>query len=346
MQKYSIFSDFEKQKKLAEVATEKQRLNKPLYWILKQMVIPKSTYYDWLGNGGKSKSRAPKTIWNKTPEEIKKRIFELRDNASLYRSQRSPAGIVAELEKENLFFSPSGIWGILDRAGKGREFKTDRDTYLIYPRAERFFQVVCIDDFSLSNEKTGDLTVFNALDEYSQESLAANFSAHRINQRDVIALLEGIKKEYGRLPKILRLDNARAHKSRLVKKYCEKNNIALQFIDKGKPQQNWPVEAFNGVIQRDIVGGGLFNWDEPDKNQKTIDEYRKYYNTQKPLLSDPLRRTPREISSGTTSARTQARLKIKLLRKHRGQKTAREYLLKIFKQPLFCQQKLSEMCIN
>lgn len=346
MKKYSIFSDFEKQQKLMEVAAETKRLNQPLYWILKRMSIPRSTYYDWLSTGGKTKSKAPKTVWNKIPYEIEEKIVKIRDDAKRYRSQKSPAGIVSELEKENIFLSRSGIWGILSRLGKSREFKPRNDSYIIYPKAEEFLQVVCIDDFWLSNEKIGDLTVFNAIDEYSGENLASNFSAHRINQRDVIALLEGIKKEYGRWPKIVRLDNARAHKSKLVKKYCLKNNIKLQFIDPGKPQQNWPVESFNGVIQGDIVKGGLFNWDDLSQNQKIINQYREYYNTEKPLLSDPLRRTPREISSGQTSLKTQARLKIKLLRKHRGQKTAREYSLNFIKNPIFCHQNLSEMCVN
>ncbi len=63
-------------------------------------------------------------------------------------------------------------------------------------------------------------------------------------------MLEQIKANYGRLPKIVRLDNAKAHISLLVKKYCDQNNIELQFIDKGVPQQNWPVESFNGVIKK------------------------------------------------------------------------------------------------
>jgi len=62
MTKYNIFSDFEKAKKLREIEEEKRRLNKSLYWILKQMDIPKSTYYDWKKVGGKTRSRAPKKV--------------------------------------------------------------------------------------------------------------------------------------------------------------------------------------------------------------------------------------------------------------------------------------------
>ena len=48
MNNYIILSDFEKQEKIKEIEFECERLNKPKYWILKQMGIPKSTYYDWL----------------------------------------------------------------------------------------------------------------------------------------------------------------------------------------------------------------------------------------------------------------------------------------------------------
>ena len=172
MAKYIIFSDFEKAKNLREIEEEKRRLNKPLYWILKQMDIPKSTYYDWKKVGGKTESRAPKTVWNKTPEWIEKEIVEIREDDRLFNSERSPLGISTNLETKGVFMNPSGIYEVLKRNGLNRKFKERHKLFLIYPKAERFMDTVCIDDVSLTNKKPRDLSVFNAIDEYSGESVA------------------------------------------------------------------------------------------------------------------------------------------------------------------------------
>jgi len=253
MTNYNIFSDFEKQKKLKEIEEESKRLKKPKYWILKQIGIPKSTYYDWLKNKGISKSKAPKVIWNKTPSIIEELILKYRDDSNLMLSERSPLGIANILEESNIIISEGGVYNVLKRNNKNRKFKDYKKVFIIFPKSNKFLEVVCIDDIALTNNKPRELSIFNAIDEYSGVCLKSLFVGHRINRYDVIELLEEIKKKYGRLPKIVRLDNAKAHISLIVKEYCEKNNIRLQFIDKGTPQQNWPVESFNAVIEKDLI---------------------------------------------------------------------------------------------
>lgn len=324
---YNILSDFEKQKKLKEIEYECKRLNKGKYWILKQLGIPKSTYYDWKKNGGRSKSKAPKRTWNKTPKNIEGKIIEIRNDNDLYKSERAPNGIVSRLEEDGVFMTAPGVWGVLKRNGESRKFIDDKKIFIIYPKADKFLKVVCIDDIMLTNWKPRDLAVFNAIDEYSQASVAISFIPHRVNKYNVIALIEQIKENYGRFPEIIRLDNAKAHISLEVKEYCKKNNIKLQFIDKGIPQQNWPVESFNGVIEKDLIYTNLWKWNILTDKQELLEEYRNYYNDKKPLNSDHIKRTPNEIATANTSLKTQQRLKIKLLRKHYGQVVARKAIL-------------------
>jgi hypothetical protein len=327
MPKYNIISDFEKQQKLKVIEQECLRLNKPRYWILKQLGIPRSTYYDWKKTGGKTKSKAPKVVWNKTSERVESIIIGIRDDITKYRSQRSGQGISSQLEVMDIFITPSGVKNVLVRFGKSNELIRIKKTFIIYPRSTEFLGVVCIDDVSLSNKKPRDYAVFNAIDEYSQESVAISFVDHRINRYDVIELLEKIKEEYGKYPKILRFDNARAHLSLLVKQFCEDNNIIIQPIDKGVPQQNWPVESFNGVIKKDLLTSSLWIWDNLDDKQDLLERYREYYNCEKRLRSDYLNRTPREISTAITSINTQKRLQYRLLRKHYGQVIAKQAIL-------------------
>ncbi|MDD4358871.1 MAG: integrase core domain-containing protein [Candidatus Pacebacteria bacterium] len=352
MTKYIILSDYEKSLKLRQIEEEKKRLRKSLYWILKKMDIPKSTYYDWKKTNGISKSKAPKTVWNKTPKWIEDKIVSLRKDASLYPSERSPLGIKTKLEKEGIFIHEGTASNVLKRNNLNRIFKDHKDPFLIYPKAERFFDVICIDDVSLTKQKPRDMSVFNAIDEYSYESVGILFANHRINRWDVIKLLDQIKKRYGRYPKILRLDNAKAHISNLVKTYCHIHNITLQFIDKGRPEQNWPVESFNKVLKRDLLLSPLWGSLNSDiQKQKILYDYTKYYNERKPVPSDPLRRTPREISSAITSLSTQTRLKLKLMRKKYGQVYAREAMIKEIQKhrkvhSLNLVSDLSEMCIE
>jgi len=327
MTNYTIFSDYEKQIKLKEIEEESKRLNKPKYWVLKQLGIPKSTYYDWLKTGGTTKDKAPNRVWNKTIEAIEDKIIEIRNNRDIYKSERTPNGISQKLEDDSIFISSVAVWKVLKRRGENRKFVEHEKQFIIYPRAEKFFEVVCIDDIMLTNWKPRDIAVFNAIDEYSRVSVAILFVPHRSNRFDVIKLLEQIRANYGRLPKIIRLDNAKAHISLLVKKYCKENNIVLQFIDPGTPQQNWPVESFNGVLKKDLIRTSLWKWDNLLNKQELLSEYRDYYNARKRLDSDPLKRTPNEIATGITSLKTQERLKYKLLRKHRGQVLAREAML-------------------
>jgi len=319
MSQYTILSDYEKQKKLKEIETECARLNKSKYWILKQLGIPKSTYYDWLKVGGVSKSKAPKTIWNKTLEEIEKIILEIRNDTMLYKSERTPVGIADKLEEYGIFMTSVGVWKVLKRHGENRKFVEHKKLFIIFPRADKFMEVVCIDDIMLTNHFPREVAVFNAVDESSQTSVAISFVPHRVNRYDVISIIEQIKTNYGRFPKIIRLDNAKAHASIAVEQFCEKNNIKLQFIDAGIPQQNWPVESFNKVVKRDLIQTKLWNWNTYTDKQLLLSNYREYYNNCKPLNSDPLKRTPNEIASAISSKKTQKRLKFKLLRKHYGQ---------------------------
>jgi len=343
MENYTIRSDYEKLLKLKEIDKECIRLNKPKYWILKQMNIPKSTYYDWLKVGGKTKSKAPHYVWNKTRDNVEEKILSIRNNYDLYRSQRAPNGISTLLEEDNIFMTSVGVWKVLKRNGESRMLITPKKQFIIYPKGEKFLDVVCIDDIMLTNWKPRDTAVFNAIDEYSQSSVAIRFIPHRVNKFDVLSFIAEIKRNYGRFPKKIRLDNARAHISILVKKYCEFNSIELQFIDPGTPQQNWPVESFNGVIKKDLIERCF--WGSKDK-QETLNDYRYYYNNVKRLDSDPLKRTPNEIATAITSKKTQQRLKLKLLRKHYGQVIAKQATLEVQQLQPILLFNLSEMSVN
>jgi len=164
--------------------------------------------------------------------------------------------------------------------------------------------------------------------------------------------LKKIRKTYGKYPKTLRLDNAKAHKSKLVAAFCEKLNIKLDFITKGCPEENWPVESWHRNLNQDVIyregHATISEW------QASVDKYRNFHNYKKRLRSDYIQRTPAEIAFAYATPLTQARLKAKLQRKHGGQTRAQKWIKPETKQATLTLINLmqtnlktvSEMCVS
>ena len=166
MKHYNVLSDYEKQKKLQEIDEECRRIKRDKYWVLKRMGIPRSTYYDWLKTGGVTKSRLPKTVGNKTPKTIENIILKMRDDIGIYRSEGSFLDITDKLNCNEIMITKNGVWSVLRRHSKNRQFSEVKKTFIIYPRSQRFLDVVCIDEIGLTNKKPRELSIFNAIDEY------------------------------------------------------------------------------------------------------------------------------------------------------------------------------------
>lgn len=311
MKNYQIFSQQEKWSIVQRVdnsANKKRELAK--------LGISRSTYYDWKENDCQTKKKIPHTIWNQTPKEIEKKIKEYRLSGDPFK--QSPARIVEKLEQnEGYLMTESGVKSVLVRLKLNGFLRPRKKHYHIRPKAEKFLQVVSVDDVEFVRYKPRDTYVLNFSDEASYFAMESRVYGHRTNAYDIIKGLKRIKQNYGRYPKMLRLDNAQAHKARKVIKFCEKNNITMDFITKGCPEENWPVESWHRNLNQDLIYrkgyATIQEW------QRAVDEYRHFHNYQKRLRSDPIQRTPAEIAFAYTTPLTQARIMAKLKRKHLGQ---------------------------
>ena len=72
----------------------------------------------------------------------------------------------------------------------------------------------------------------------------------------VARILERVKQERG-LPKVIRSDNGREFCGRAMAIWAHENNVALRFIEPGKPNQNAYVESFNGRFARRMLERAL-----------------------------------------------------------------------------------------
>lgn len=96
----------------------------------------------------------------------------------------------------------------------------------------------------------------NVLDEGTRECLAIEVDSSLSADR-VIRALEQLKVERG-LPQQIRLDNGPEFISVKLMDWCEKNEVKIQYIQPGKPQQNAFIERFNGTFRREFLNAYLF----------------------------------------------------------------------------------------
>lgn len=96
----------------------------------------------------------------------------------------------------------------------------------------------------------------NVIDEGTRECLAIEVDTSLPAER-VIRVLEQLKDERG-LPDQIRLDNGPELIADVFAAWCEKNDIDLAYIEKGKPQQNGFAERFNGSMRRELLDAYLF----------------------------------------------------------------------------------------
>jgi len=311
MKKYQIFTTQQKWlivQRVDQSKNKKRELAKP--------GVSRSTYYDWKENNCQVKKKTPHCIWNKTPNQIEQKIKQYRLSGNPLK--QSPARIVEQLEqKDGYLIGESGVKSVLVRLKLNGFLRPRKKHYYIRPKAEKFLQVVSVDDIEFIRYKPRDTYALNFSDEASYFALESRVYAHRTNGYDIVKGLKQIKQTYGKYPKALRLDNARAHKSRKAVRFCERNNIKMDFITKGCPEENWPVESWQRNLNQDLIYRK--GYATTQEWQRAIDEYRHFHNYQKRLRSDPIQRTPAEIAFAYTTPLTQARIIAKLKRKHLGQ---------------------------
>lgn len=95
----------------------------------------------------------------------------------------------------------------------------------------------------------------------------------------VARLLERIKVERG-LPKVIRSDIGREFCGWAMAIWAHDNNVALRFIEPGKPNHNAYVESFNGRLRDECLNEYWFP--SLAHSRSVIEEWRREYNELRP----------------------------------------------------------------
>ena len=121
----------------------------------------------------------------------------------------------------------------------------------------------------------------NLMDGYTREALGIEPDTSLPGLR-VVRVLEGLRERRG-TPAAIQVDNGTEFTSRVVDQWAYQNQVALHFIERGKPTQNALIESFNGKFRDECLNQ---NWFVDLRHaRKVIEEWRVDYNTVRPHSS-------------------------------------------------------------
>jgi putative transposase len=118
----------------------------------------------------------------------------------------------------------------------------------------------------------------NLIDDYNRQALSIEIGVSLGSSR-VIRLLEQAIEAHGQ-PAAIRVDNGPEFTSQQLQWWCQERQIALQYIQPGRPMQNGFIERFNGSYRREVLDSYAF-FDLNQVRQET-DRWITEYNTIRP----------------------------------------------------------------
>ena len=120
--------------------------------------------------------------------------------------------------------------------------------------------------------------LLNIIDDYNRESLAIEVDTSLPALR-VIRVLQRLIETRSK-PQVIRVDNGPEFISERLQKWCEDQQIRLQFIQPGKPVQNAFVERNNGSMRKELLDAYLF-YSLQDVREMAR-EWQRDYNCERP----------------------------------------------------------------
>ncbi len=160
-----------------------------------------------------------------------------------------------------------------------RRLKRDKPDELAVPRQINDTWSM---DFMHDRLKDGrSFRTFNVIDDYNREGLGieVDFSLPALR---VIRTLERIFEWRGK-PRMIRCDNGPEYISHHLRSWLKKQDIQLQYIQPGKPQQNAYVERFNRTVRHEWLDQHLF--ENIAHAQETATQWLWQYNNERPNMA-------------------------------------------------------------
>ena len=122
---------------------------------------------------------------------------------------------------------------------------------------------------------------FNVLDDYTRECIAIEVDSSLPGKRVVQVLSRLI--DFRGKPEIITCDNGPEFIGKAVDEWAYKNNINIDYINPGKPNENCFVESFNDKFRDECLNEHWFL--NIHHARKIIDNWRNDYNSERPHSS-------------------------------------------------------------
>jgi putative transposase len=121
----------------------------------------------------------------------------------------------------------------------------------------------------------------NLMDGYTREALEIAVDTSLPGLR-VVQVLERLGERRG-TPTAIQVDNGTEFTSRVVDQWAYQHQVALHFIERGKPTQNAFIESFNGKFRDECLDQNWFV--DLRQAREVIEAWRVDYNTVRPHSS-------------------------------------------------------------
>lgn len=169
--------------------------------------------------------------------------------------------------------------GLAMQSRKRRKFRSEARVPLALPtRANEMWTMDYTHDEMAGGRKFRTL---NLMDGFTREALWIEPDTSLPGLR-VVRGLEGLRERRG-TPATIQVDNGTEFTSRVVDQWACQNQVALHFIERGKPTQNAFIESFNGKFRDECLNQ---NWFVDLRHaRKVIEDWRVDYNTVRPHSS-------------------------------------------------------------
>lgn len=131
------------------------------------------------------------------------------------------------------------------------------------------------------------------VDNFSRECLNITVD-HSLKGEDVVNVMCYLYRQFGRIPKRIKVDNGSEFISKALDKWAYENKVMLDFSRPGKPTDNAYIESFNGSFRDECLNIHWFM--SLEDAQEKIESWRKDYNEFRPH-SALNNKTPNEFSA-------------------------------------------------